>query len=269
MAAGRFLSTSVSEDVRLNSISVEAQMMYLMTIPHLDRDGIINGNPSVLRGRVCPLREDFMGKMAGIINEWVQAGLVIKYADGDDTALWFKGFAKNNPLTHYNREKASKFAPPPGYIRGEKGLVPADDGKAPESSGNPPDTSGKNPYRSEVEVDDDIDASIADDSESLPDAEPPTESERIYDRLAKEWMTVNKTQVDNHSALVKRYGYDAWLVGFEACSRGQRSNHTYVEKAILSAIDRNPALELSKPKIPTHKYIITDPVTGARKEVLM
>lgn len=268
MASGRFLSTSVAEDVRLNTISVEAQMMYLMTIPHLDRDGIINGNPSILRGRVCPLREDFISKMPAIINEWVQSGLVIRYTAGDDTALWFKGFAKNNPLTHYHREKASKFAPPPGYIHGEKGLVAASDGKTPESSGNPPDISGNSPREVEVEVDDDIDASNAASGDELPRPDAPLE-EKVFDRLTKEWMTVNKTQSDNHGALAKRYGYDAWLAGFEACKRGQRSNHAYVEKAIVSAIDRNPALDKPKPPKPKELYYYTDPVTGVRREVFM
>ncbi len=247
--------------------------MYLMTIPHLDRDGLINGNPSVLRGRVCPLREDFISKMTPIITEWAQCGLVIRYTASDDTVLWFKGFSKNNPLTHYNREKGSKFAPPPGYIRGAKGLEAISRTQTPEPSGIPPETSGKTPLEVEVEVevevDDDIDGSAASGESSLSDQEQ-TLAEKIHDRLQEEWMTVNLTQLDNHTALVQRYGYDAWLAGFEICKRGQRSSHSYVEKAIISAIDRNPSLAKTNPKPPpAYKYIITDPVTGVRKEVLM
>lgn len=242
-------------------------MMYLMTIPHLDRDGIINGNPSVLRGRVCPLREDFITKMPTIINEWVAAGLVVKYTAGDDTALWFKGFAKNNPLTHYSREKASKFAPPPGYIRGEKGLEAVTDIKSPDISGNSPDTSGKTPLRSEVDID-----HISDASE---DAEPATPKERtlhelVFDRLEEEWTTVNPGQMDKHMILATKYGYDAWVAGLERCSHGKRSIQSYVEKCILSAIDDKPSLEPAKPKPkPDARFFMTDPVTGVRKEVFM
>lgn len=269
MASGRFLSTSVSEDVRLNGISVEAQMLYLMTIPHLDRDGIINGNPSVLRGRVCPLREDFQSKMTAIINEWVQVGLVIKYTAGDDTALWFKGFSKNNPLTHYGREKASKFAPPPGYIRGEKGLIANDENKLPDISGKMPDDSGNSPREVEVEVEVDHSFNASDDEKAATPTEP-TLSELVFDRLEEEWATVNPGQMDKHLELAEKYGFDAWMAGLERCAKGKRSIQSYVEKAICSAIDERPSLAKAKPKPPpAYRYIITDPVTGTRKEVLM
>lgn len=270
MAAGRFISISVAEDVRLNSVSVEAQMMYLMTIPHLDRDGIINGNPSVLRGRVCPLREDFISKMSTIINEWVQAGLVVRYTDGDDTALWFKGFSKNNPLTHYGREKASKFAPPPGYIRGEKGLEVNNESSLPEVSGTLPDTSGKTPLRSEVEVEVDHSFNASAENEEAATPTDLTLSEQVFDRLEEEWSTVNPGQMDKHMELAKKYGYDAWVAGLERCAKGKRSIQSYVEKAICSAIDDKPSLAKAKPKPPpAYQYFITDPVTGVRKEVLM
>jgi hypothetical protein len=166
MAQGRFINVSVAEDERLNSLSVEAQMMYLMAIPHLDRDGLINGNPSALIGKVCPLRPKMSSRVPHIIDEWVNAGLVIRYAAGDGVALWFKGFAKNNPLTHYTREKASRFPAPPGYIRAEKGLVsetelpqkemltPTNEasGETPDISGTLPEESGNSPREVEVEV---------------------------------------------------------------------------------------------------------------------
>lgn len=244
-------------------------MVYLMTIPHLDRDGLINGNPSVLHGKVCPLRTKLASRMPKIIEEWVDAELVIEYANGKSAVLWFKGFAKNNPLTHYSREKASLYPAPPGYVRGEKGLVAITEGKAPEPSGNPPDTSGKNPLRSEVEVEVDDQANAASGESSSPDEELPL-SQKIHDRLQQEWMTVNISQLDNHIALAQRYGYAAWLAGFEACKRGQRSSHSYVEKAIISAIDRNPRLgkPKSKPKV-DERIFYTDPVTGIKREVFM
>jgi hypothetical protein len=48
MARGRFLSESVATDARLNGLSVEAELVYLMTIPHLDRDGLIEGDPNAV-----------------------------------------------------------------------------------------------------------------------------------------------------------------------------------------------------------------------------
>lgn len=59
-------------------------------------------------------------------------------------------------------------------------------------------------------------------------------SSQVFDRLADEWMVVNPTQQDQHLELANRYGFDAWLKGFDASKRGARSNASYVEKAIVS-----------------------------------
>lgn len=75
--------------------------------------------------------------------------------------------------------------------------------------------------------------------EATPTAETPLPS-RVYGRLEKEWMTVNKTQADQHTALARRYGFDGWLAGFDATKRGSRSSASYVEKVILSELDKHP-----------------------------
>lgn len=113
MARGRFISESVAKDARLNSLSVEAQLVYLMTIPHLDRDGLIEGDPDVLWGTVCPKRRQFLDRMAEFIQEWAKAELVLMYDTEDGPVLWFKGFAKNQQGMRYDREAPSKFSPPP------------------------------------------------------------------------------------------------------------------------------------------------------------
>jgi len=113
MARGRFISESVAKDARLNSLSVEAQLVYLMTVPHLDRDGLIEGDPDVLWGTVCPKRRQFLDRMAEFIQEWAKAELVLMYDSDDGPVLWFKGFAKNQMGMRYDREAPSKFPPPP------------------------------------------------------------------------------------------------------------------------------------------------------------
>lgn len=246
MAQGRFLSSSVAEDERLNGLSIEAQMMYLMAIPHLDRDGLINGNPSVLLGKVCPLRPKLASRMPHIINEWVQSAMVVKYANGEGWVLWFKGFAKNNPLTHYTREKASRFPPPPGYARSEddKGLIPEPSAvksespqpvndtsdEIPDTSGTLPESSGKNPphvqaraqaeVRSEVEVEVEVrdqgDAPIQNGVPPPKTTHPRTRSDVASEQSARqmnrEYPDVNPktlTCLTNH---VKRiYGFSALI----------------------------------------------------------
>lgn len=112
MARGRFISESVATDMRLNSLSIEAELVYLMTIPHLDRDGRIEGDPDVLWGKVCPKRRLFLDQMATFIQEWIDAELVLNYDTDEGAVLWFKGFAKNQIGLRYERETPSRFPPP-------------------------------------------------------------------------------------------------------------------------------------------------------------
>lgn len=65
----------------------------------------------------------------------------------------------------------------------------------------------------------------------------PTDHDKLQARLEQEWLTVNLTQIETHQELIDRYGYPAWLAGFEQTKPGARSNHAYVEKVILSQID--------------------------------
>jgi hypothetical protein len=124
MASGRFLSVSVAEDDKLSKLSMTAEYVYLKTIPHLDRDGLITGKPGLLYSKVCPTREELFGGLQVIIDEWVQVGLVIRYVTDEGPALFFRGFSKNNNLPHYERERPSRFPAPPGYYRASAGLLP-------------------------------------------------------------------------------------------------------------------------------------------------
>lgn len=123
MASGRFVSASIADDTRLSRLSLTAELLYLKTIPHLDRDGMIIGRAGALWGKVCPLRDELMGEMQRVISEWVQVGLVIRMDTGDGPVLFFPGFLKNNTLLHYDRERPSRFPVPPGYERTANGLI--------------------------------------------------------------------------------------------------------------------------------------------------
>jgi len=125
MAKGRMVSQSVATDKRLNELSIEAEYLFLKTIPHLDRDGLITGEAFMLLAKVCPRRQDFIPRMADLIREWVDAELVMTYETDEGDALYFYGFTKNQTGLRYDREAPSMYAPPPGYERTDTGLVPA------------------------------------------------------------------------------------------------------------------------------------------------
>lgn len=143
MARGRMLNQTVATDKRLNSISENAELAFLKTIPHLDRDGLIIGDPALLAAKVCPRRPQLSSQMESIILEWQTAGLVIIYTPGEDQVLFFPGFTKNQVGLRYDREPESIYPPPPGYHRNGNGLEEntdtlPDSGNNPSDSGNPP-----------------------------------------------------------------------------------------------------------------------------------
>lgn len=124
MARGRMLATTIADDKRFNALPVDAALVYLMTIPQLDRDGLILGEPMLLWGQVCRRRVDLMPHMADIVTAWITSGLVTAYKTEDgDTVLHFTGFQKNQSM-RYDREAASRFPCPPGFSRTDKGLEP-------------------------------------------------------------------------------------------------------------------------------------------------
>ena len=89
MANGRFLSSSIAYDSRLNRLSLEAEYIYLKAIPHLDRDGLIQGDPALLFATVCPRRVDMISRIEDVINEWIALELVTRYDGWQEGAVLF------------------------------------------------------------------------------------------------------------------------------------------------------------------------------------
>lgn len=127
MARGRMISTDASLDIELNNLSLEAQLLFLLTIPHLDRDGLIDAQPLRLAAQVAPLRLELRDRAAQLVNEWIEAGLAQRYAYGKGcAALFFPSFRKHQQGMEYGREPASRIPPPPGWSRSKDGMIPDD-----------------------------------------------------------------------------------------------------------------------------------------------
>ncbi len=124
MAKGRFISKTIAVDKRLNELSLPSHFLFLMTIPHLDRDGLIlYGNGPELWATVAPRRYDLLPQIHDLVDEWLQCGLAIVYDDPHHgQVLFLRGFGKNQGGLRYDREPESVYAPPPGWERTETGL---------------------------------------------------------------------------------------------------------------------------------------------------
>ena len=128
MSNGRFLSKSIANDDKLTDLSLLAYCLYLSVVPHLDKDGILDGRAKAIKGQCVPLRDEFtVDVIEQCIAEWVDVGLVDHYASGRHTAIWFHGFSKNQTgQAWYHKERDSRFDAPPGYERGPNGLIRID-----------------------------------------------------------------------------------------------------------------------------------------------
>ena len=124
MARGRFVATTIATDERLANLSLDAEYLYLKTIPHLDRDGLIDGRTRYVWATVAPFRSELLDRCGALIQEWLDVGLVVRYEGARTPVLWFCGFAKNQIGLRYDRDAASVFPPPPGYVRSGEGLLP-------------------------------------------------------------------------------------------------------------------------------------------------
>lgn len=122
MASGRFISKTVAHDPALARLTLAAETLYLKAIPHLDRDGLITGQPLALLGMISPMRfSELQAQMQTIVDEWIAVGLVTRYGPDHSPALFFHGFTKHQRI-RYDRETPSVHPAPPGYIRTETGL---------------------------------------------------------------------------------------------------------------------------------------------------
>lgn len=193
MARGRMINQTIAEDMEFNNLSLEAQLVYLRTIPHLDRDGLINGHPTILWGKVAPLLPDLLGAMPAIIDEWIDADLVLKYAQAKTQILYFKGFSKNQIGMRYDREPASTFPVPPGHRRGKDGIEPLGSNPPPppnKPKDSPPPSADKVPSQENTSdnvvppTSDNLPANIRQTSGSLPPEENRIEEKRTTTEAA-------------------------------------------------------------------------------------
>jgi hypothetical protein len=82
MTQGRMVSEEMQKDSRLHSMSMEASLVFMKALPHLDRKDRISGHPVWIAVHVIPSRSHLHDKLPSIIDEWVASGLVMQRADG-------------------------------------------------------------------------------------------------------------------------------------------------------------------------------------------
>lgn len=130
MAEGRMLKKKISRDGRVAQLSTHAALLYVLSIPHLDIDGRMDGAPVAVRGTVVPALASAQpdewtdARVAAYIAEWTGTRdedtgrprpLVLHYCIGGIWTCEFQGFRENQQLRR-DRERPSSFPAPPAML---------------------------------------------------------------------------------------------------------------------------------------------------------
>lgn len=110
MPEGRFVSRGIAHSEQLAAVPLEADFLFTRCIPHLDRDGRMSGNPTIIKAMVCPLRPEITpGSIPDLVRTLSGVGLVRWYECDGKQILEFPKFAAHQKGMKYDREAASRY----------------------------------------------------------------------------------------------------------------------------------------------------------------
>lgn len=118
MARGRMINSKIARNKAINDLSDDtSRLAFTWLITFADVDGRCNGDPAIVRSLVFPRRVDVtIEQMAGYIQEWAGAGLVIWYEAEGDLWIAFPSFEDNQKGLDRRKEPASEIPEPPVAI---------------------------------------------------------------------------------------------------------------------------------------------------------
>ena len=126
MARGRFLSKSVSTSETLHRLPDDTcRLVATWIIPHLDKNGVMYGDPELVRSTVVPWRTEIsMKQMRRHIKAMVDVGYAHQWECSGRTWLWFPAFEGEQQGLRPEREK-TRWPSPPDACRIAAGFLPA------------------------------------------------------------------------------------------------------------------------------------------------
>jgi len=138
MAKGRMLNNKISLNKVVNQLSDRSQLAYTWAIAHLDKNGVMHGDPAVFRSIVFPRRADISSEeIQDYIAEWAKKELVIWYESHDDIWIQFPKFLENQVGLRPDREPETGYPlPSADDCRMLSGYLPED---CRQTSGNVPE----------------------------------------------------------------------------------------------------------------------------------
>ena len=133
MPEGRLIKKKIVDDYRLNNVSVEAELLYIKMIPHLDREGRLQADPKLINKKFYALRDFTAEEVELWLNDLANQkkngkGLIELYEVEGHKYLWMPGFEGEQSGSwqrHVKQKEApSAIPPPPGMPSSTVEVVP-------------------------------------------------------------------------------------------------------------------------------------------------
>src|SRR3990167_4093437 len=114
MARGRLITNEITRDKKINELSNDtSRLAFTWLITFADVEGRTYGDPALVRSMLFPRRTDItIEQMAGYLQEWHNARLIIWYETDGDWFVYFPHFAKHQPKLQKDREAPSNIPGP-------------------------------------------------------------------------------------------------------------------------------------------------------------
>lgn len=123
MARGRMINNKISVSFRVNKLPGDAALLYTWLVSHLDCKGRFFGNPTIIKGRVFPLRSASPNK----INNWLELmeslrddetglPLLFRYTVNNNVYLEMPGFLGEQKGSWRRDREQPEYPPPPATI---------------------------------------------------------------------------------------------------------------------------------------------------------
>lgn len=235
------ISKSISTNGQLKRVSLEADYLFGRCIPHLDREGRIDGDPDVVKAMTCPLRRELTSEVVErCLGELQAAGLIEWYEVGGQRAVWFPGFAAHQSGLRKDREAESRIPAPSATAS-----LPTNSGVTPDEVPQPRRVSEVK--RSEVKV---SQKKVSASSEAAPGSSWPAAGaawwcENVGQITAGRFGKMLKPVVDRHAwdatfAGMKEYADEKKRLGKPASFRWFLDEAaTWIELAAMPTTDAN------------------------------
>lgn len=126
MAQGRMLNKRISKSKKFAALKNDRQRtLYMMTLPHLDCEGRIEGDPHIIKGQVCPyLNSHNLKSIENDLKALHQVGLILRYEIDGEVYIQVTQFDKFQSINK-SREAASHIPPPtPEQLQTNSGVTP-------------------------------------------------------------------------------------------------------------------------------------------------